>query len=827
MLVSLVQSLLFHGLAMLQYVYDFPLRVQFRRTTQRFLSVMNTTESYATFVDAAASLDHYCGVAQWAQEAPPLDKCDAVGLLVDAVATQQLIKTNDVAGMEIFLLSLLKRNAHGLMDPSIYNFFACPKYCVEDYTKSVEALIVAYAAASGSECSSPPYGKVVSSNAGSPTSPHKLRACWVRMDALHSKISVDKASRYLFPQWGLPTATATASKAGVESPQSSSSVLPAVDITMKIQRMWRCTSSAPARPVAPRHTSPPYSHIKVPRLHSTSLRLSDTGGYTCSPQHHSEACTAAAALESTAYAGGALGGDLCVPRQFPGSSSEGENGSCLREVRLPTPPTISARGSPVAVAETECRKRTGGGRSQRSPTPSSPVLPITVTENGATRSAERNGVNNTFTFDRSPSPSHNEDALLAHIDSSCAALHRLLDDSVPSPSCLLLRSPRQCPSVQRRIDVLRKTLRSFGRTAFVLSGGSSMGTYHAGVARALYEAKVLPDILCGSSAGSIFAALICTKTAAELHSFMQSDVLSTEAMQVSPFGEDASLAEKLRRFFKTGFLMDVRTLMECVRGQCGDLTFLEAYKLSGKVLNVSVTRSQQEGTCADRHALLNYVSAPDVVIWSAVSASCALPGLFTAVQLVEKPPSAPGTFSPYLPGELWCDGSIAQDIPRRLLTQLFGVDYFIVSQVNPYVIPFLKPPPSHLVVSNSPSLLLTWYFALVALWGWVLTVLFSLRLLPRTGAFETFFLAFAQEYGGDVTIYPVESLLKAAPDYLNLVNNPSAEYISYVASRAQCRTWPLVTRIRLTTAIERCLLHELQRLQSTEYAESRKHCNLR
>ncbi|KPA83257.1 hypothetical protein ABB37_02935 [Leptomonas pyrrhocoris] len=843
----LVQHVLFRVLAVLQYINDFPLRMQFRRTTRRFLSVMNTTEDYATFVDAAASLDHYCGVAQWAQEAPPLVKCDAVGLLADALAAQQLVETNNVAAMEVFLCSLLKRNAHGLMDPSIYNFFNCPKHCIEDYTTCVEELIVAYATAAPSDGDSaagesPPTkakkaGKANAAAAAAAT-PHQLRPCWMRMDALQSQRSGDKAPHFPFSfQWEASkamTSAAAAAAAGVKPLPSST--LPTVDITAKIQHAWWRTLSARGNVEAARHASPPPSAAsKVFRFHSMSRYSSDAGGDICSPHPHSAASTIAPTSERSVGGGGggsALAGTrsgasrLCV-----GFASAGEVDGCMGEEDVPHRSASAAPRSSVAPAEADFDKRKGEARSQPNSRSlislgvlTKPQEPVTV------RAAVRSGATDSFSSPRITSPAslpHAESALLAHIDTYCASLHRFMDSSASVTLSPLLPSPRPSPPTQRRICILRQVLRSFGRTALVLSGGASMGTYHAGVARALYEAGVMPDILSGSSAGSIIASLICSKTPAELHSFIQSHVLSTEAMQMSPFGEDVTLGDKLHRFFKTGFLMDVRTFMECMRGQIGDLTFREAFELSGKVLNVSVTRSQHEGTHADRHALLNYVTAPDVVIWSAVSASCALPGLFTAVQLIEKPPSAAGSFAPYLPGELWCDGSVAQDVPRRLLTQLFGVNYFIVSQVNPHVIPFLQPPPSYLVVTNSSSVLTTMWFATVALWGWLLTVLFSLRFLSINGPFELLFLAFAQDYGGDVSIHPVESLLTAVPDYLNLVNNPSAEYISYVSSRAQCRTWPLVTRIRFATTIERRLLRELQRLESAAYAKSKEYSNIR
>jgi hypothetical protein len=38
----------------------------------------------------------------------------------------------------------------------------------------------------------------------------------------------------------------------------------------------------------------------------------------------------------------------------------------------------------------------------------------------------------------------------------------------------------------------------------------------------------------------------------------------------------------------------------------------------------------------------------------------------------------------------WCDGSLEEDLPMRCLGELFGVNYFLVSQCNPWLIPLLS-----------------------------------------------------------------------------------------------------------------------------------------
>jgi len=255
--------------------------------------------------------------------------------------------------------------------------------------------------------------------------------------------------------------------------------------------------------------------------------------------------------------------------------------------------------------------------------------------------------------------------------------------------------------------------------------------------------------------------------------------------------------------------MDVSTLMDCLKHNCGTFTFLEAFEKTGRVLNVSVANSRPGGHI-EKHMLLNYITAPSVVIWSAVSASCAMPGLFSAVQLVEKLPD--GTCVPYLPGQLWFDGSIARDLPKEELSTTFNVNYFIVSQTNPHVIPFLKKPPSPIVHKKRTSLLKRMWFTLCEETRHWLLKLYRIGVLPKTGGAEVPYLLATQEYDGDITILPIGSVWAAIPDFINLTTNPTPEHMEYVVSSAQRRTWPHLNQIRCVTEVERALRREMAAL---------------
>jgi TAG lipase/steryl ester hydrolase/phospholipase A2/LPA acyltransferase len=62
---------------------------------------------------------------------------------------------------------------------------------------------------------------------------------------------------------------------------------------------------------------------------------------------------------------------------------------------------------------------------------------------------------------------------------------------------------------QRKRAFFHEIKHAFGRSALLLSGGASLGMYHLGCVKALFEAGAMPHIITGSSAGAIVAALVC------------------------------------------------------------------------------------------------------------------------------------------------------------------------------------------------------------------------------------------------------------------------------------------------------------------------------
>jgi hypothetical protein len=209
--------------------------------------------------------------------------------------------------------------------------------------------------------------------------------------------------------------------------------------------------------------------------------------------------------------------------------------------------------------------------------------------------------------------------------------------------CAVRDAPEETISLDKRVAFFSEARHAFGKTALVLSGGASLGMYHMGVVKALLEQGLLPRIISGSNAGAIVASWCCTRTSDELVSVFAGGARSVaEAMSGNlGFNPVGSLERKLRRALQTGHLMDVQKLKNALQKHIGDVTFHEAYERTGRILNITVS----PGSDYEKPRLLNYLTAPTVLIWSAASASCALPGLYEAVELLSKTPK--GDHVPY------------------------------------------------------------------------------------------------------------------------------------------------------------------------------------
>ncbi len=183
--------------------------------------------------------------------------------------------------------------------------------------------------------------------------------------------------------------------------------------------------------------------------------------------------------------------------------------------------------------------------------------------------------------------------------------------------------------------------------------------------RALLDENLLPRVITGTSAGAIVAAITCTRTDAELRTLLVPEL----ANRITACSE--STLTWARRAWRTGARFDsLEWARKAAFFTLGNLTFKEAFERTGRILNVSVIPT-------DTHSptkLLNYLTAPDCVIYTAVIASAAVPGILNPVVLLTKTKDKDGreVVRPWDFQGKHKDGSLRVDIPLDALREWRG-----------------------------------------------------------------------------------------------------------------------------------------------------------
>ena len=229
-----------------------------------------------------------------------------------------------------------------------------------------------------------------------------------------------------------------------------------------------------------------------------------------------------------------------------------------------------------------------------------------------------------------------------------------------------------------------ETVTEYGKSGTLLSGGGTLGMYHIGVLKVLHEAnpKMISPVISGTSAGSIVASVFASKKDEDLKDAIQE--LCHGDLEVFRGPDEKKYLSWLRGIWGRRALYNPKNLERVMKNLLGDtLTFRDAFHLTGKQLNIPVSTSGGE----EEYRLLNYRTSPDVLIWSAVVASCAVPYAFPAGVLYSRDSEGNITGDSSV---AHTDGSLFADIPTEQLAKYFNVNYFVVSQVNPHVVLFLN-----------------------------------------------------------------------------------------------------------------------------------------
>ncbi|ORY94010.1 putative esterase of the alpha-beta hydrolase superfamily [Syncephalastrum racemosum] len=388
-------------------------------------------------------------------------------------------------------------------------------------------------------------------------------------------------------------------------------------------------------------------------------------------------------------------------------------------------------------------------------------------------------------------PVGTKDLITAYIDQVVEQLNWVCDE--PSPDL----------DLRAKHDFFMTIRQSFGRTALLLSGGGTLGLNHLGVIKCLHKQRMLPRIISGASSGSIMAALVCTRTDDEIpYMFnpagIQLDVFERKNQPDTPL-------MRIHRLLSKGQLYDLDILRDAMRENLGDMTFQEAFNRTRWILNITVSST----TLYDMPRLLNYITAPDVLIWSAVAVSCSVPVFYGSSQLYVKDKT--GNVVPWNPSEqLYMDGSVDNDLPMNKLSELFHVNHFIVCQVNPHVIPFLQK-------SNSPSCLRK--AANVCMHLAKTEVQHRCTQLTELGVAPALFSKvqsiMSQKYSGGITIIPKVGY----SDFLKVLSNPTNETVMESITRGERATWPKLSIIKNHLQVELTIDACLYRLRLRRLAE--------
>jgi NTE family protein len=348
-------------------------------------------------------------------------------------------------------------------------------------------------------------------------------------------------------------------------------------------------------------------------------------------------------------------------------------------------------------------------------------------------------------------------------------------------------------SFEEKLDFFRRADHCFGRSAFMMSGSGSLFYFHIGVIRALWQEGLLPNVLSGSSGGSFVGSLLSTHSNGDLEYLLDPDYLIDKMEEETGHFRRAS---KLKPQ-----LMQIDEIQKIIKSLIPDLTFDEAFKMTGRELNISIAPAETH----QKSRLLNAITSPNVYIREAVLASAAVPGVYPPVTLAAK--NHLGEKQAYLPSRKWVDGSVSDDMPAKRLARLYGVNHYIVSQTNPHVIPFVADGKK-----RDDTLSLLKGASVTSARAWINAGASTIEKPLSYSASLTRFTNIAlsvinQDYVGDINILPTNRFFNP----FKILAYLSIQEIRELIASGEKATWPRIEMIRVQTRISRTLARILTR----------------
>ncbi|KAK1245005.1 hypothetical protein MKX08_004634 [Trichoderma sp. CBMAI-0020] len=408
--------------------------------------------------------------------------------------------------------------------------------------------------------------------------------------------------------------------------------------------------------------------------------------------------------------------------------------------------------------------------------------------------------------------------------------------ALPTSAATSLYAHEKALTNQMKLDFIHDTRQAFGRSTLVLQGGAIFGLCHLGVVKALFLRGLLPRIITGTATGALIAALVAIHTEEELPGVLRGDGIDLSAFASKGRNEDGqipaqqslgsrwnTLMRRIRRFSREGYFLDVTVLEDCVRANVGDLTFEEAYNRSKRVLNITVAT---DGQGAGVPTLLNYITAPNVLIWTAaVASNASSPSLYGHSKVTILCKDAHGNIVPWAPANTtdfrhWTHASYTdRDSPLRRIAELFNVNHFIVSQARPYLIPFLQSDmhgPSLVETRSKTTQLSAFLVRMVGLEiRHRLRQLDSLRLVPAS---IRRFLIDEQVPAASMTLVPEVT----ASDFVRLLETPTQDTLNYWILRGERSVWPAVAALKIRCTVENELDRSYQVVRKLKAGDLRR-----
>lgn len=195
-----------------------------------------------------------------------------------------------------------------------------------------------------------------------------------------------------------------------------------------------------------------------------------------------------------------------------------------------------------------------------------------------------------------------------------------------------------------------------GKTAFVFSGGGSLGAIQVGMLRVLLSYGLKPDFVVGASVGAINASYFASAPDAECVGRLEQIWCGLRRADIFPFTLTSAFGLIRRR----GHIVDPGKLRRVVE------TNLPCSRIEDAKIPLHIMATTQEGI----GIRLSSGSAVDAIL-----ASTAIPGVFPAVDIN---------------GEALMDGAVAANTPVRLAADL-GASRIIILPTG-YACALKEPP---------------------------------------------------------------------------------------------------------------------------------------